>query len=85
MIVKLFYSFEATGRNKKESEEQVAQQALTVLHDTNIISPTGKLLCELNTHKTLQSNSSPCPITLTDGPVSDSVGHSATKEGIFLH
>ncbi|KAK4019939.1 hypothetical protein OUZ56_001938 [Daphnia magna] len=48
-------SFEAIGRNKKEAEELVAQQALTVLHDSKIISPSGKLLCELSTHRTLQS------------------------------
>ncbi len=46
-------SFEAIGQNKRELEELVAKQALTALQDSNIISATGKLVCELNTHKTL--------------------------------
>ena len=52
---KHFQSFEAIGQNKKELEELVAKQALRALQDSNIISSTGKLVFELNTHKTLQT------------------------------
>ena len=51
-----FQSFEAIGQNKKELEELVAKQALRALQDSNIISSTGKLVFELNTHKTLQTS-----------------------------
>lgn len=73
-------SFEAIGRNKKEAEELVAQQALTVLHESKVISSTGKLLCELSTHKTLKSTGDLAVIN--DGGTPDSTGYSIKKEGI---
>ena len=75
----MVYSFEAVGRNKKESEELASSAAVTVLHNTNIISSSGKLLCELNTHKTLQSNSIISDIHQKDESLSDS--QSLSKEG----
>lgn len=62
------FSFEAEGRNKREAEELAAHKAFSYLLESNIISPSGKLLFQVSAHKTLHPESQ-STLNFNNGPL----------------
>ena len=62
----------------------VAQQALSMLQESKVISSKGKLISELNPHKTLQSSDkTSLPLPADEGPLPLAAEGSMNKDGNF--